>query len=139
MVQIREMVPADYEESYRLWESVPGMSLESLDNSKNGITKMIQQNPKLCLVATIDKKIIGTILGVTDGRKGYLYHVAVERDFQGQHISTRLIAEVRKRFEQQQIKKIGIFVVRDNEIGKRFWKHQGFRKRTDIEYLDLNI
>lgn len=139
MVQIREMQKDDYEESYALWETVPGMSLESLDNSKQGIVKILNKNPGLCFVAVVEDKIVGTILGVTDGRKGYLYHVAVSKDYQGRHISTELINRVKAEFQKQKIKKIGLFVVNDNDNGKSFWKHQGFAKRTDIEYLDLNL
>jgi Acetyltransferases len=139
MVQIREMETSDYDEAYLLWESVPGMGLNTLDNSQTGITKLLQKNPGLCFVAIVDKKIVGTILGVTDGRKGYLYHVAVSKDYQGQHISKQLIELVKQKFKAQGIQKIGIFIMNDNQNGKDFWKHQGFDKRKDIEYFDLNL
>ena len=139
MIQIREMKTADYNEAYLLWESVPGMGLNTLDNSQTGIARLLQKNPGLCFVAIEDGKIVGTILGVTDGRKGYLYHVAVLRDYQGQHISKQLIELVKQKFNEQGIQKIGVFIMNDNQNGKNFWKHQGFAKRKDIEYFDLNL
>lgn len=139
MVRIREMTTADYKDSYELWESVPGMGLQTLDNSLQAIKKMIIKNPGLCLVAEINDQIVGTALGVTDGRKGYLYHVAVAPEYQGEHISSELLAKVKAGFAQQGIQKIGLFVVKGNSQGESFWKHQGFAKRKDIEYLDLNI
>jgi len=71
MVLIREMTAADYDSAYRLWESVPGMNLASLDNSAQGIAQVIQANPGLCFVAVEGEgeKVVGTALGATDGRK----------------------------------------------------------------------
>lgn len=141
MVLIREMTAADYDSAYRLWESVPGMNLASLDNSAQGIAQVIQANPGLCFVAVEGEgeKVVGTALGATDGRKGYLYHVAVAKDYQGYHISTELINHVKKGFRRQNIKKSGLFVVVDNQEGKSFWQHHGFTEREDIEYLDLDL
>ncbi|MFT8995107.1 GNAT family N-acetyltransferase [Lentilactobacillus hilgardii] len=139
MVRIRKMKVTDYAAAYALWESVPGMNLASLDNSEQGIARVINKNPDLCFVAVDGEKVIGTALGGTDGRKGYLYHVAVAKSYQGQHLSTQLIDRVTTGFKNKGIDKIGLFVVIGNEEGKNFWKHQGFKERPDIKYLDLDL
>ena len=41
-MQIRKMTIADYEEIYSLWLSCDGMRLNTLDDTKNGITKFIE-------------------------------------------------------------------------------------------------
>ncbi|GAF36305.1 GNAT family N-acetyltransferase [Lentilactobacillus farraginis] len=139
MVLIRKMKVSDYASAYALWESVPGMNLASLDNSEQGIAKVVNQNPDLCFVAIDGETVVGTALGGTDGRKGYLYHVAVAKAYQGRHLATKLIRKVTAGFKKQGIAKIGLFVVIGNETGKNFWKHQGFKERPDIEYLDLDL
>lgn len=139
MVSIRKMTIADYDSAYALWQSVPGMNLASLDNSERGIAKVVNRNPDLCFVAIDQATVVGTALGATDGRKGYLYHVAVAKNYQGHHLSSQLLAQVMTGFRQQHIDKIGLFVVADNADGKAFWQHQGFKTRPDIEYLDLDL
>jgi ribosomal protein S18 acetylase RimI-like enzyme len=139
MVQIRKMTIADYDQAYALWQKTPGMHLQSLDNSRAGIKQVIDQNPTLCFVAEDQNTIIGTILGATDGRKGYFYHVAVAKEYRHQQIGSQLIVSVLKGFRQQNIQKVGLFTVIDNLQGQNFWKHLGFKERPDIKYFDLDL
>lgn len=76
---IRRMQPEDYEQAYDLWTRTPGMHLHSLNNTYGGIALLLSKNPDSCFVA-IDAEgaVVATALGATDGRKGYLYHVAVD-------------------------------------------------------------
>ena len=42
---VRKMTVADYEASYALWLSVPGMGLNDFDDSREGIEKYLRRNP----------------------------------------------------------------------------------------------
>ncbi|WP_034993030.1 GNAT family N-acetyltransferase [Liquorilactobacillus vini] len=139
MVQIRKMTIADYDQAYALWQKTPGMHLHSLDNSQAGIKQVIDHNPTLCFVAEDQNNIVGTILGATDGRKGYFYHMAVAEKYRHQQIGSQLIANVLKGLKQQNIQKVGLFTVTDNLQGQNFWKHLGFKERPDIKYFDLDL
>jgi ribosomal protein S18 acetylase RimI-like enzyme len=138
-MEIRKMVPEDYEGAYDLWTRVPGMNLNSLDNSYAGIDRIIRRNPETCLVAVDNERIIGTLLGGTDGRKGFLYHTAVDPAQQGKGIGTQLIDRVCAIFKAEKITKIGLYVVLDNEEGKQFWRKKGWNFRPDIVYLDRDL
>ncbi|UAK15452.1 GNAT family N-acetyltransferase [Sporolactobacillus terrae] len=138
-MEIRKMIPDDYERAYDLWTRVQGMNLASLDNSYAGIARMIQRNPETCFVAADHDRIIGTILGGTDGRKGFIYHTAVDPKEQGQGIGTALIDRVCAQFKRDEITKIGLFVVINNEEGKQFWRQKGWNFRDDIVYLDRDL
>ncbi|MDD9146931.1 MULTISPECIES: GNAT family N-acetyltransferase [unclassified Sporolactobacillus] len=138
-MDIREMVPGDYEGAYDLWSRVPGMNLRSLDNSYEGIARIIRKNPETCFVAVENGRIVGTILGGTDGRKGFIYHTAVDPVYRGRRIGTLLIDRVCENFRKEKITKIGLFVVLDNEDGKSFWRKKGWNFRPDIVYLDKDL
>jgi ribosomal protein S18 acetylase RimI-like enzyme len=138
-MEIRRMTPEDYEGAYDLWTRVPGMNLNSLDNSYTGIARIIRKNPETCLVAADNERIIGTILGGNDGRKGFIYHTAVAPAEQGKGIGTILIERVCTIFKKNEITKIGLFVVLDNEEGKQFWTKKGWDVRPDIVYLDRDL
>ena len=134
------MLPEDYEGAYSLWERTPGMHLHSLNNTYGGIARLIAENPDSCFVAEDDAgEVIGTALGATDGRKGYLYHVAVDEGWQGKGIGTKLINRIYDVFKARGIVKIGILVVADNIEGQRFWKKQGWNTRPDVIYFDHDL
>ncbi|MBT1164532.1 GNAT family N-acetyltransferase [Bifidobacterium felsineum] len=139
-IRIRRMVPEDYEEAYTLWEHTPGMHLHSLNNTYGGIALLLAKNPDSCFVAVDESgKVIATALGATDGRKGYLYHVAVDEQWRGHGIGTTLINRIYDVFKAIGIIKIGIMVVADNIEGQRFWKKQGWKTRPDVIYFDRDL
>lgn len=139
MVQFRKMVIGDYDQAYELWEKTPGMHLQSLDNTRAGIKRVIDRNPDLCFVAEDDEQIVATILGATDGRKGYFYHVAVANKYRQQHIGGHLISQVLAGFKRQKVEKVGLFTVINNTDAQKFWQHLGFKERPDIKYFDLDL
>ena len=76
-MSIRLMTIDDYEKVYELWMSCVGMGLNNLDDSKEGIGRFLNRNPDTCFVAELENVIIGVILTGNDGRRGYIYHTAV--------------------------------------------------------------
>ena len=76
-MNIRRMTIDDYEKVYALWMSCAGMGLNNLDDSREGINKFLLRNPDTCFVADLENVIIGVILTGNDGKRGYIYHTAV--------------------------------------------------------------
>lgn len=89
MVKIREMVTADYDSVIALWCKTEGMSIRDAD-SKESIASYLKRNPGLSFVAESDKEIVGAVLVGTDGRRGYLQHLAVSTECRGQRLGCNL-------------------------------------------------
>lgn len=137
---IRRMEPEDYEQAYALWQRTPGMHLHSLNNTYGGIAALLAKNPSSCFVAVDgDGNVIATALSATDGRKGYLYHVAVDEHWQGNGIGTALINRIYEVFKALGIVKLGLLVVSDNTEGQEFWLRRGWNTRPDVVYLDHDL
>ena len=65
---IRNMTITDYDYVYDLWLNTPGMGLNNIDDSRQGIEKYLRRNPETCFVAEKDNMIIGVILcGMMEG------------------------------------------------------------------------
>ena len=100
-MKIRRMNINDYEKVYQLWMSCSGMGLNNLDDSKEEIGRFLNGNPTTCLVAEEREMIIGVILAGNDGRRGYIYHTAVNPEYRRQGIASsltnRLAKEIMKR------------------------------------------
>lgn len=48
---IRKMKIDDYDSVYDLWLNTPGMGLNDLDDSRQGIERYLKRNPETCFVA----------------------------------------------------------------------------------------
>jgi len=138
-MKIRTMTINDYEQVYELWTSTPNMGLNNLDDSKEGIAKYLNRNPSTCFVAETDSCIIGVILSGHDGRRGYIYHMAVAQGHQRKGIGEALLNEVMSAFKKIDIHKVALVVFEKNEKGNAFWEKQGFIARSDLVYRNKSL
>ena len=128
----------DYKQALQLWESLPGMGLSHADE-KETIRDFLQKNPSTCFVAKKDGNLIGTILGGSDGRRGYIYHLAVQQSEQNKGIGKKLVDLCLNEFKRSGIQKCHIFVISDNQEGIAFWEKVGWQMRDDILVMSKEI
>jgi len=136
---IRLMTPADYPACYDLWLRTPGMGLNSVDDSADGIARYLKRNPSTCFVAEEEGRIVGVILAGHDGRRGHISHTAVDSAFRRRGIGGQLVAHTMAALEQEGITKVNLVVFSRNETGNTFWESMGFTVRTDLIYRDRRI
>lgn len=138
-MKIRKMLISDYDEVYALWMSCAGMGLNNLDDSRDGINKFIKRNPDTCFVAENDNQLVGAIMVGNDGRRGYIYHTAVNPQYRKQGIARRLVDTAMQALEQCGINKAALVVFNKNENGNEFWEKLGFTVREDLVYRNKAI
>ncbi len=138
-MEIRNMKLDDYDSVYALWLSCPGMGLNNLDDSREGITKYLARNPDTCFVAMEQGYIIGAILTGHDGRRGYISHTAVSPAYQRQGIGKQLVEAALNALKKQGINKVNLVAFANNEKGNAFWEKMGFAQRSDLIYRNLTI
>lgn len=138
-MEIRVMEPGDYDQAYALWSGIAGMGLRSLDDSREGIKKFLLRNPGLSFVAIQDGHMAGAILCGQDGRRGYIYHAAVDPSCRRQGIGRRLVQQVIQALQKVGINKSALVVFSDNQIGNAFWEKMGYTVRTDLTYRNKSI
>lgn len=138
-MEIRKMCIQDYDNVYALWMSCAGMGLNNLDDSREGIVRFLRRNPDTCFVAINENKIIGAIMVGNDGRRGYIYHTAVNPRYQMQGIGRRLVEAAICALKQCGINKAALVVFGRNESGNAFWERLGFTGRDDLIYRNKTI
>jgi len=126
----------DYDDVYQLWRDTPGMGLNSLDDSRAGIERYLECNPASCFIAVKENRIVGAILCGHDGRRGYLYHIAVAAAERGQGVGSALLDAALAALDKQGINKASLVVFAHNAGGNRFWEKRGFAVREDLVYRD---
>ncbi|MBQ7046486.1 MAG: GNAT family N-acetyltransferase [Oscillospiraceae bacterium] len=138
-MNIRTMDITDYEDVYSLWLSCKGMGLNNLDDSKDGIERFLERNPETCFVSEKDNKIVGVIITGNDGRRGYIYHTAVNPDYRKQGIASALVNTALEALETIGINKVALVVFERNQSGNEFWEKIGFTQRDDLIYRNKTI
>jgi putative acetyltransferase len=147
-IRIRPFVAADYDAVRALWEGLPGVQLTDPDrpggvDSAEGIARFLRHNPGLSFVAESrddgnrPRRIAGALLAGTDGRRGYLHHLAVREDRRGEGIGTALVDAAIAALTESGMEKTHCFVLKDNEDGARFWSRLGWRDREDLMVYSL--
>lgn len=138
-MKIRVMNISDYEQIYQLWMSCAGMGLNNLDDSKEGIERFLNRNPETCFVAENEQRIVGAIIVGNDGRRGYIYHTAVDPDYRNQGIATKLVGAAMEALKSLGINKAALVVFTKNSDGNAFWEKIGFTSREDLVYRNKAI
>lgn len=138
-MELRNMQTDDYDSVYNLWLSCPGMGLNNLDDSREGIERYLARNPETCFVAVENDCIVGAILTGHDGRRGYISHTVVSPEFQRQGIGKQLVKAALSALKEQGINKVNLVVFSHNESGNAFWEAMGFTERPDLVYRDRTL
>ena len=118
------MIVGDYEQMIALWNNTPGIGLSDADSKRN-ISQFLERNPGLSFVYEIDKRIIGTVLCGHDGRRGYIYHLAVDLAFRKQGIGKELMARSLDKLRHKRIAKCHLFLYSENEDAIQFYGRTG--------------
>jgi ribosomal protein S18 acetylase RimI-like enzyme len=129
---IREFTMEDYVQSVELWKSTPGVGLSRADE-RDKICAFLLRNPGLSFVAADEHDAVaGTVLAGHDGRRGFLYHLAVTPAHRGQGLGRRLAQASLDALMQQQIAKCHILVLDSNIGGQHFWSGLGWQLRDNL-------
>lgn len=127
MISIREFrYTDDYPAVRDLWEGMEKGVHIGRSDAPEEIAKKISRDPDLFLVAEEDGRVIGSVVGGYDGRRGLLYHLAVEKDFRQRGVGSQLLDEVEARLRSKGCLKCYLMVTLDNPEVERFYQKRGW-------------
>jgi ribosomal protein S18 acetylase RimI-like enzyme len=131
MVEILELGSSDYDEVMALWQGTEGLTLREAD-SRAAVTQYLGHNPGLSFVARDDGRLVGAVLAGTDGRRGYLQHLAVAPTHRRRGVGTSLAKRVLEALKARGIAKCHLFVRCENLQARKFWEGLGWTARGDV-------
>ncbi len=124
--------PADYPAVYKVWKSAgPGIHIAFSDEEAE-IEKLVKRNPGLFFLAEIDGRVIGTVMGGFDGRRGLIYHLAVLPEFRNLRIGSTLLSCLEDALRKAGCAKIYLFVVNENSDLSDYYEQRGYQKMDVI-------
>jgi GNAT superfamily N-acetyltransferase len=128
---IREFLPMDYPAARALWLTSEGVG-QGPGDSENGVKLFLARNPGLSCVAVSGQTLVAAILSGHDGRRGFIYHLAVAQTFRRQGLASALVLRCLSGLQAAGIERCQIFVLTDNAPAHDFWQRIGGRLRTDL-------
>lgn len=106
--------PADYDRVRALWDTTPGIGLNSADDSREGFERYLKRNPTSCFIALEGGEIAGTIMAGHDGRRGVIYHMAVKPQYRRRGIGKKLADAALDALRAEGITKVMLVVMKSN-------------------------
>ena len=128
----------DYEAAVQLWSRVEGVEIAEGDLPEE-IEQFLSQNRDLSRVAQDGDKIVGAVLCGHDGRRGYIYHLAVEPAYQQRGLARKLIAECLDGLRRAKLRRVLILVAADNPVGQTFWRRCGWEDVPEVNVMGIDL
>jgi len=128
---IRALRAADYDRVEALWRASEGIVLREADR-RPAIARYLRRNPEMSFVFEVGRELAGAVLCGTDGRRGFLHHLAVARGHRREGIGAALVERALAALSQIGIDKCHLLVLPTNAAARRFWKRVGWVERGDV-------
>ena len=136
-MKIREFKIGDYPIVRDLWQTA-GLILRPGDDLED-IKLKLQRDPDLFIVAQQDDRIVGSVIGGWDGRRGWIYHLAIRPEQQRKGIGAKLVAELERRLAAKGAKKVNAQVYKWNDQSVVFFKAIGYNEQTDLVMIGKQL
>lgn len=128
----------DYDAAVQVWQRVEGVEIAEGDDRK-GVAEFLARNPGLSRMATDGPTIVGVALCGHDGRRGHIYHLAVDPAYQGRGVGKRLLDECLDGLRRAGVQRVIILVADDNQRGAEFWKHRGWEEIPSAVPMGIDL
>jgi len=126
-IDTREFTINNYDAAVELWQRVEGLEIAEGDD-KESVAQFLARNPGLSRVATDRSGTVGVALCGHDGRRGHIYHLAVDPTYRRRGLGKRLLDECLEGLRGAGVKRVIIMVADDNPRGREFWKRCGWEE-----------
>lgn len=122
-VSLRMFRPADEPAARRLWEAASHVA--PVPHAE--LARKLERDRDLFLVAEdAAGAVVGVVMGAFDGRRGWIFRLAVDPGRRREGIGRMLVGELEGRFAARGITGINLLVLPDNTSGRAFWERLGY-------------
>ena len=128
--KIRCYCDKDEKQVVALWHSCK--LIRSWNDPRLDIERKKGIQASLFLVAELDGRIIGSIMGGYEGHRGVINYLAVDPEYRRQGLATELVSIVEKRLKGLGCPKINLLVRTDNSEVEKCYTQLHFRKQEDV-------
>jgi len=114
----------DFAAVTRLWQAA-GLH-PSQSDTPEGLARKQLRDPELFVLAIADGRVVGSVMGSYDGRRGWINKLAVLPECLGQDIGGRLMAEAERRLLMIGCEKVNLLIENDNAKVVGYYQRHGY-------------
>ncbi len=123
-IQIHSFTDANTEAVVALWKACD--LTRPWNNPYKDIQRKLAVSDDLFLVASLDDRIVGTVMGGYEGHRGWINYLAVEPACRQQGLGRKLMQEIEKRLLALDCPKINLQIRETNTPVIAFYEAIGF-------------
>jgi len=131
---IRELGADDYAALVKLWTEAGLTFRPEGRDSRERMVREIDSPSKVFLVAELQGELVGSLLGTTDGRKGWINRLAVRPDLRRQGVGRALMQEIERRFEAMGLLVFASLIEEENSASREFFDDMGYEVDLGVLY-----
>ena len=122
---VRAFTPEDYQSVIDLWQT-SGLKIKCSDT----LAELRKLEWDLFLVAQEHQHgpIVGAVIGAWDGRRGWIYHLAVASTVRRNRVGSVLVNEIQNRLHTRGALKINLLIEPDNLQAVNFYRSMSFEE-----------
>jgi len=135
---IRTMSTADLPGAIALWSEAEGVSVAEGDSPAE-LASYLVRNPEASQVAYLGNTLVGALLAGHDGRRGFLYHLAVASSQRGRGLGRDLSTRALTVLRAQGLRRVLILVASDNPSGRAFWLRCGWEGMEFAQPMGIDL
>jgi len=135
---VRAFQPSDIPAVRELWTATDGLGFGPGDAPAE-LEAFLARNPDLSPVAVSDEGIVGALLCGNDGRRGYLYRLAVAEPHRRRGLAAQLVRYSLDGLRAAGIPRALLFVLADNAPARAFWRSIGGRARGELDMYSIDV
>ncbi|MCK4352297.1 GNAT family N-acetyltransferase [candidate division WOR-3 bacterium] len=134
-IVIRNFCIEDYDTLITLWDNAQLPYKPKGRDRRDKIKQELNWGNAIFLVAEANGKLVGSILGTHDGRKGWINRLAVAPEFQKQGIARKLVAEVEARLSELGIEIVACLIEDWNTKSMQAFERLGYKQSPEVMYF----
>ncbi|MCG7844637.1 MAG: GNAT family N-acetyltransferase [Methanomassiliicoccales archaeon] len=134
MIRIRELRVEEYDRLVELWQAAELPYRPMGRDRREAVARELEGPTALFLVAEEGDRLVGSILGTHDGRKGWINRLAVLPSHRRAGVAQALVSEVERRLRRKKIGIIACLIENGNEPSEALFARLGYIRQTDIVY-----
>lgn len=136
-VAVRTADHADVDAIVALWDEA-GM-LDYTPDPYGDLARTRDHDPALVLVAETSGRVVGTVTGSWDGRRGWVMRLAVAAAARRAGVASALTEEVEARLRERGADQVNLLVFAENRDALAFWRERGYRSVAPVVLLTRRL
>lgn len=132
------MAARDIPAALALWAAAEGVEVAEGDSPEE-IERYLARNPGLSTVAEAEGRLLAAVLCGHDGRRGYVYHLAVAPAARGRGVGRAVMRRSLEALKAEGIVRVLLLVAADNVGGSAFWAREGWEDMPFARPMGLDL